>query len=148
MEELSDRFRSKVLKQLLLQSPASLCRASGRTALPSAASGETTNWLLTSTFTPCCNSLKKSQVNSRHFHTVFPGIPQIFSNWYIIWGWVLRAWVVFCQVVILKLHLRLERGLLAYSTGFPFIEIFTDNPKSTPRAALLLNEFQSILWPF
>ena len=37
------------------------------------------NWTLTSTFTPCCNSLKESQANSRHFHTGFPGVPQIFS---------------------------------------------------------------------
>lgn len=106
MEELSDRFRSKVLKQLLLQSPTSLRRASGRRALPSAASRGTTNWLLIRTFTPCCNSLKKRQANSRHFHTVFPGIPQIFSN--------LFGNFFFFYVVLLRLHPRLERGLLSH----------------------------------
>lgn len=54
----------------------SLHRASGRTAVPSTAR----DWLLISIFTASFNILKKSQANSRHFHTVFPGIPQISYN--------------------------------------------------------------------
>lgn len=74
MEELSDRFRWKVLTHLLPQSPRAWTE---RTALPPTAR----DWLLMSISTPSFNSLKKSQVKGRHFHTFFfPEIPQILHN--------------------------------------------------------------------
>lgn len=75
MEELSDRFRGEGPDTAAASESQSLHRVSGRTALPSTAS----DWLLISSF-PSFNSLKKSQVEGRHFHTSFPGIPQILCN--------------------------------------------------------------------
>lgn len=132
-KSLSDRFRGKVLTQLL---PQSLHRAPGRTALPSTAS----DWLLISIFTPSFNSLKKNQIEGRHFQTSFPGIPQIFCN---LFGTSSGGgFGVFSMLSFVQSHPRLERivGLQPCPCGFPLLLTpLQITPKALLRAAHLIN---------
>lgn len=130
---LSDRFRGKVLTQLL---PQSLHRAPGRTALPSTAS----DWLLISIFTPSFNSLKKNQIEGRHFQTSFPGIPQIFCNLFATSSG--GGFGVFSMLSFVQSHPRLERivGLQPCPCGFPLLLTpLQITPKALLRTAHLIN---------
>lgn len=135
MEELSDRFRWKVLTQLLPQKEGSLHRAPGRTALPSTAS----DWLLISIFTPSFNSLKKSQVEGRHFHTfLFQEFPKYFFISLVHHPGVGLGFSARCHCSVTS-QLREDCWLTALLLWFPpFINISADNPKSTPKSSSII----------